>query len=222
MIAARDTISTIKFVLGLLTATTIGWGQAPSALIFQQVLEKQLLALRPTGATERQVLFEEVKSAAKNGNAYPFSVTGVIRDYGPGYPANRFYGETCIGKMEGWIFQLTRNAMGDWQAEGRMTPTGNASKCEKNPAAGVSSIPLASLNGTRAAATPVAGAGRAAGPAELHLGQWACYGTGGRWNRDLATATVAFPGGRMDGQIGKDVKGQGMRLTNTVNCEPWR
>jgi hypothetical protein len=54
------------------------------------------------------------------------------------------------------------------------------SRYEKNPAAGVSSIPLASLKGAAAAAQPVPGAERATGPTELHLGEWACYGTGGR------------------------------------------
>jgi hypothetical protein len=234
-----------RFAAVFLSALTLGWSQAPSPAVLQQVLEKRLLSLRPDGMTERQVLFEEVRAGAKVGNAYPFTVTGSIRDYGPGYPANNFYGQTCVGRIPGWVFQLSRNATGDWQVDGRMTVTD--SRCEKNPAAGVSSIPLASLKGAAAPAQPVPGAERATGPTELHLGEWACYGTGGRlmaglgfilqadgtylngdkkpggrWIREVAAARISFRGGHLDGQTGSKLTGQGMTLSNTVSCEPWR
>lgn len=121
------------------------------------------------------------------------------------------------------------------------------SRCEKNPAAGVSSIPLNSLKGAPAPSQPAAGAARASGPAELHVGEWACYGTGGRllgglaftlqadgtyldgdkkpsgrWARDVAASKLLFRGGHLDGQAGSKLTGQGMTLSNTVSCEPWR
>lgn len=235
----------VRFVLGFLGILVLGRAQAPSPALFQQVLEKQLLSLRPTGMSERQVVFEVVRSGAKAGNAYPFSVTGSIRDYGPGYPPNQYYGETCVGRIPGWIYNLSRNAVGDWQVEGRMTVTD--SRCEKNPAAGVSSIPLNSLKGTLAPSQPAAGAARATGPAELHIGEWACYGTGGRllgglaftlradgsyldgdqkpsgrWVRDVAAAKISFRGGHLDGQSGSKLTAQSMALSSTVSCEPWR
>jgi hypothetical protein len=48
--------------------------------------------------TERQVLFEEVRAGAKVGDAYPFPVTGSIRDYGPSYPANNSGMPPAIGR----------------------------------------------------------------------------------------------------------------------------
>ena len=65
------------------------------------------LALRPEGYSERQVLFQSLTPTPKKGAFYPFTVSAVIRDYGPGYPANKFYGETCIGKMDNWVFNLS-------------------------------------------------------------------------------------------------------------------
>src|SRR5689334_18953133 len=40
--------------------------------------------------------------------------------------------------------------IGGWDAQGRMTPNLNDTKCQNNPADGVSSIPLSSLSGSRA------------------------------------------------------------------------
>jgi hypothetical protein len=228
-----------------LGALTLGWWQAPSPAVLQQVLEKRLLSLRPTGMTERQVLFEGVRAGAKEGNAYPFTVTGSIRDYGTGYPPNGYFGETCVGQIPGWVYHLSRNADGDWQVEGRMTVTD--SRCERNPAAGASSIPFASVAGAPAPSHPVAAAARATGPAELHIGEWACYGTGGRllgglaftlradgsyldgdkkpsgrWVRDVAAGNITFRGGHLAGQSGSKLTAQSMTLSNTVSCEPWR
>lgn len=74
-VAGSDKLPAMKLIFGKLAATAVSWGQGPSVAVFQQVLQKQ----------------------------YPFSVTGLIRDYGPGCPANRFYGDTCIGRMEGFF-----------------------------------------------------------------------------------------------------------------------
>lgn len=227
----------------VLLATTIlaCHAQAPTADVLKQVLTKRLLALTPTGSTERQVLFQSVTPKPKSGAFYPFAVTAVIRDYGPGYPANKFYGETCIGKMDNWVFNLSPGANGEWAIDGRMTVTD--ATCTKNPSAGVSSVPLATLTGTAApAGTPTP-----APAAQLHLGEWACYGTGGRlmagmgfrlqpngayvdldnkragrYTHNKAAATITFQAGFLDGQTGRDVKANTFQLSNTVSCEPWR
>lgn len=228
--------------LALLATTFLAChAQAPSPDVLKQVLTKRLLALTPTGTTERQVLFQSVTPAPKKGAFYPFTVTAVIRDYGPGYPANKFYGETCIGKMDSWVFNLSPGSNGEWAIDGRMTVTN--STCTKNPSAGVSSVPLATLSGTPApTGTPAA-----APAAELHIGEWACYGTGGRlmagmgfrlqpngayvdldnkrggrYTHNKAAATLAFQGGFLDGQTGRNLKANNLQLSNTVSCEPWR
>lgn len=139
----------------------LGAEAAPTVDTLKQALERRLLSLKPGGMTERQVLFEEVRAGKPSGGTYPFQVTASIRDYGPGYPANNFYGETCVGRMEKWSFELSRDAFGEWQVQGRMTITGPG-QCKRNPAARVSSIPLASLSGSAAPAAAVAPKGPAA------------------------------------------------------------
>jgi hypothetical protein len=142
---------------------------APSVDTLKQELNQQLQKLRPVGFTERNVLFQEVRAGTPNAGKYPYQVSVTIRDYGPGYPPNKYYGETCVGHMEKEPFDLRRDAFGGWQVEGRMTvTTSDGKKCKPNPSAGVSSIPLASLTGTPAPAgpsTPAAPAGTGNKPA---------------------------------------------------------
>lgn len=229
-------------ILALLATTILAChAQAPTPDVLKQVLTKRLLTLRPEGYSERQVLFQSVTPAPKKGAFYPFTVTALIRDYGPGYPANKFYGETCIGKMDNWVFNLSPGASGEWAIDGRMTFTG--ATCTKNPSADVSSVPLSTLSGTSApTGTPTA-----APAAELHVGEWACYGTGGRlmagmgfvlqpngayldgdkkpagrYTNNKAAATITFQGGFLDGQTGRNLKANNFQLSNTVSCEPWR
>ena len=157
---AASLITAVAFI-ALHAPLAIGAEAAPTVDTLKQALERRLLSLKPTGMTERQVLFEEVR-AGKPGTTYPFQVTASIRDYGPGYPANKFYGETCVGRMEKWPFELRRDAFGDWQVEGRMSIlTSDGRQCKPNPSAGVSSIPLASLSGSAAPAAAVASKGQA-------------------------------------------------------------
>jgi hypothetical protein len=217
---------------------------APTAADLQRVLEAQLQNLKPTGMTQRTVLFEEVRPLKPSGSYYPFEVTATIHDYGPGYPANRFYGSTCVGRMEKWKFDLVPDA-GRWIAQGRMTVTNNV--CKDNPAAGASSQPLANYRGTHApkgAATAPQPAGAAG---NLHLGEYACYGTGSRlmagmgfhlkpggkyydvdgkrggsYDYDAGAGTIKFRGGFLDGQAAKNVGASGFQISSTVSCEPWR
>jgi hypothetical protein len=61
---------------------------APSTADFMRALERSLLALKPTGMSERQVLFGNVRQGRASGGAYAFEADVVIRDYGSGYPPN--------------------------------------------------------------------------------------------------------------------------------------
>jgi hypothetical protein len=219
----------------------------PSVDTVKQVLDQQLQKLRPVGTTERNVLFEAVRAGTPNAGLYPFQVTLSIRDYGPGYPANRYYGETCVGHMDKEPFDLHRNAFGEWQADGRMSIlSSDGRQCKPNPSAGVSSIPLASLPGSPAPSGPTAAPpppARAAGKnAGLPTGEWACYGTGnsilfgfflqpggtyldgdkkpaGTYKYDSAAGTISFRGGSMGGQVGKHARGRHFDLSETVSCE---
>jgi hypothetical protein len=221
---------------------------APSAQTFQQVLTKRLMELKRAGATERQVLFQSVTPGRANGNRYPFQATVIIRDYGPGYPANRYYGSTCVGRLESERFDLLPDDFGGWMVQGRMTPTN--SECKDNPAEGASAFPLNTLQGTQVSANAPAAPAPApppTGASPLYMGEYACYGNGvlmagmgfklsangrytdvdnargGTYAYNAGAGTVTFRGGYLDGQTGRGVSNQGaFDLSATVNCEPWR
>ena len=223
---------------------------APTAVDARKTLNAQLQKLKPAGYTQRTVLFETVTPGTPNGGYYPFIVTATIHDYGPGYPANRFYGDTCVGKMDKWKFDLRDNGSGGWVAQGRMTVPLSDSVCQKNPSEGVAAVAVGSLPGKPAeegAASPPARKGQSA-VGNLYLGEYACYGTGGRlmagmgfrllasnrytdldgsrgggsYSYDAGSATLSFSGGFLDGQKGGNVKITGFQISRTVNCEPWR
>ncbi len=225
----------------LLAACASQGGDGPTPEQFKAALDAQLQALRPDGYTERTVLFENVRVGASNGPRHSFAVTATVHDYGPGYPPNGYFGSTCVGKMDNWVFEMVPNAMGDWIVQGRMTVTDN--ECKDNPAEGQSAIPLTSLQGQRAEA--VAMPAPAKGGA-LAIGEYACYGTGGRlmagmgfvlssdgtyadldddrggrWQHDEGTASIRFSGGFLDGQNGSGVSAEGFAISNTVSCEPY-
>jgi hypothetical protein len=222
----------------------------PSVAQFQQVFEAHLQKFKPDGFTARTVLFQEVRPGTPNGGYYPFQVTAILHDYGPGYPANRYYGRTCVGKMDQWKFDMRQDEFGKWIVQGRMTPADSV--CKDNPSQGVSAIPLAGLPGAPAgkvspvdakpAAPPPAG-----GTGNLYLGEYACYGVGSRlmagmgfhlkpggtyhdvdggrggtYSYDAPTSAISFRGGFLDGQVGRNVRNTCFQLSSTVNCEPWR
>jgi hypothetical protein len=233
------------FVLGCVTTVS---AQQPTTPQFEQTLEAQLQKLKPQGTTVRTVRFEEVRPGRPNGGYYPFLVTASIHDYGPGYPANRYYGETCLGRMDKWKFDMLKDDFGGWIVQGRMTVSDAV--CKQNPSAGVSSMPLASVAGSPAgnapAPNPAASANKS--PATtLYIGQWACYGVGsrlmagmgfvldrsgkytdvdggrgGNYSYNAGSSTIAFRGGFLDGQVGKNVRTTGFNISPTVSCEPWR
>ncbi|MDP8979536.1 MAG: hypothetical protein M3O35_02975 [Acidobacteriota bacterium] len=211
-----------KLTLTLLCTALAGLGGpgAPNADTLKQVLNKKLQSLRPDGTTERNVLFQDVRAGGGTGGFYSFQVTALIRDYGPGYPRNRYYGETCVGRLDKVEYTLMRNNFGEWQVEGAMTPSLATRQCKPNPADGVSSIPLATLSGSAApagepAAAPVApaanpGAGSGGGVA---AGSYECWANGQA--RMLLNFTIRTPGQYIgsDGKPGAYSLGAGGRIT---------
>ena len=215
----------------------------------KQSLTRRLIKLKPDDATERNVLFQEVRAGRASGDSYPFQVTVLVRDYSPGYPRNRYYGQTCVGKIQQATFYVSRDPFGDWSAEGAMTPP--TRDCKPNPSDGVSSIPLASLSGTPApppgqggATAPPQRAPQASGSSSLPTGEWACYGSGGTLliglgfriqaggtytdldNKSKGTYTytggsITFRGGHLDGQVARNVSPNHFNI-GTTTCEPFR
>lgn len=221
----------------------------PSVDDFKREFDAAMQKLRPTGFTARTLLFESVRAGTPSGGYFPFVVTATLHDYGPGYPANRYYGQTCVGRMDGWKFDMRRGDGGEWIVQGRMTVTGR--ECKDNPSAGASATPLATLPGTPGATATPGSASSTSAPAQaagsLHVGEYACYGTGGRlmagmgfrlqagnryqdidnarggaYTYDVRAATITFRDGFLDGQTGRNVRASGFALSSTVSCEPWR
>ena len=149
----QSTIKIAMFAALMLPTVTFAANEAPSANDARQAIELKLMAAKPAGFTERNVMLQNVVAEAPSGDAYPYWVTAIIRDYSPGFPANHFYGETCVGRIvpvgatPGWRFIVSRNSLGAWQADGRTTlQSSEGRRCTPNPSAGVSSMPLAGLH----------------------------------------------------------------------------
>lgn len=220
---------------------------APTVEQFQVALVARLQKLKPDWAKERTVLFQSVKAGAPKSDAYPFLVSAQVHDYGTGFPANKYYGQTTLGTFEDARFILSKDEFGEWKVEGALTPPKSISK--DNPSEGVSAIPLKTLQGTPAA-TAIAPPPRPASATKavkLPVGEWASYGTGGRlliglgfvlkadgtytnldgkeagkYVHDTVAATITFKSGFMDGQVGRKVTISGFQLSSTVSCEPYR
>ena len=241
------TVLTLAFLTLILLRPAMA---APTAANARQALHAQLQKLKPIGVTRRTILFETVTPGTPTGGYFPFIVTATIHDYGPGYPANGFFGETCVGKMDRWKFDLLDNGAGGWVAQGRMTVSGSV--CKKNPAEGVSAVAVETLPGKPAEqgamGTPAPTVRKEQGAAgNLYVGEYACYGTGSRlmagmgfrllagntymdldgkrggsYRYDAGSAAISFSGGFLDGQKGRNVGTKGFQVSSTVNCEPWR
>lgn len=225
----------------LISSCAFGGGNGPNTEQFKSALNQQLQSLRPDGFTERTVLFENVVSAGSNGPKHRFVVTATIHDYGPGYPSNGYFGQTCVGKMDGWEFDMLPGAGGAWIVQGRMTVTDGT--CVNNSQEGRAEIALASLPGqpARPVAMPAS-----TDSGTMVLGEYACYGTGGRmmtgmgfvldddgtyvdldgerggdWEYDEGNASIQFADGFLDGQTGTGVTASGFQISSTVSCEPY-
>jgi hypothetical protein len=200
----------------------------PSADVLKQVLTAKLKKLTPGGATERTVLYEEVRVGNSTPGSYPFQVTAVLHDYGPGYPKNHYYGQTCVSHLDKVTFTLSRNEFNDWDVQGAMTPPMSAQQCKPNTAEGVSSIPLSTLTGTQAPAGTTAPAPspqpsqQAASSGSVKTGSYECWANGqarmllnfsigsgsqytgsdgkaGSYSIDSNTGRIKFKGGALDG-----------------------
>lgn len=150
---------------------------APTADTFKQVLQEALMALKPEGYEERDVLFESARAGKATAASFEFLATLSVRDYDAGYPPNRYFGQTCVSRAENASFKLWLDANGRWKVDGALTLPRLG--CKDNPAAGVSSIPLATLSGTRApagAAATVAGAATPVG--QMAVGEYECWAWG--------------------------------------------
>lgn len=170
-----------RWILLAMAAVQAAVGANPGVETFKQVLTEKLLNLKPNGMTERDVRFVEVQEGRGSAASFPFRVTALVRDYGPGYPRNRYYGETCVRRFDKQDFTLVSNGSGGWMVEGALTPPLATQVCKPNPGAGVSSIPLASLPGTAARAgapPPSAPADSAGGTSGPRLGSYECWANG--------------------------------------------
>ena len=235
-----------SFAMTALVCLTLAHAQAPSADALKQALNQSLQKLLKVGYTERQVLFQDVRAGTPNGDEYPFQVTLLIRDYEPGYPINRYYGNTCVSRMDKSVFMMKRDPFGGWQVTGTMSVlSGPDQVCKPNPSAGVSSIPLTSLQGTQASAgnppaAPVAAPQGKGSP--VASGEWACYANGvligsgfriagngqysdpdrtnpGTYTVQPGAATITFRGGQLDGQTGRSFRGNEFDMSNRIHCE---
>ena len=201
------------------------------------------------GFTRRNIVFVDVVKGKPSGGYYPFKVIAYVHDYAPGYPTNQYYGQTCLGKIDGYKYDMLKDDFGEWIVQGAFSAHVSNNNCKTNPTEGKESIPLASVPGTvyqpgkdiiRDNKTSIA-------TSNLYIGEYACYGTGnklmagmgftlkangvyvdldnkrgGTYTYNAQNATITFKGGFLSGQVGKEVKLTGFKISNTVNAEPWR
>jgi hypothetical protein len=201
---------------------------APTVDAAKQALDKKWQTLKLGDTTERNILFQEVTAGRASGGSYPFQVTVLIRDYGPGYPANQYYGTTCVSRIERGVYTLSPDDFGGWNVEGRMTPSLSEQRCQDNPSTGVSSIPRSSLSGTPSPAGQVPSSARpyvaqaGNGGGAVRQGVYECWssnranmtlnfsigagnhyagynGSPGTFSFDTASQRITFKGGTLDG-----------------------
>lgn len=239
----------VLFTVGLLASCDSE--AQPSAEQFKEVFVKQLQQLRSTGYERRTVKIVQVTKGKTNSGTTSFKVTAYVHDYDEGYPPNKYYGQTCVGKMDNWIFTMHKDDFDEWLVQGRFTVTDNT--CKDNPSEGVESQPLAAVPGTiyekgkTAAATAAPVKNTVTKKSTLYIGEYAAYGTGGRlmagmgmiltsgnryhdldkqrggsYSYNVQAGTISFSGGFLSGQKGKNVNTSGFDISATVHYEPWR
>jgi hypothetical protein len=103
------------------------------------------MALNPKATKSATVLFESARAGKATAASFEFLATLSVRDYDAGYPPNRYFGQTCVSRAENASFKLWLDANGRWKVDGALTLPRLG--CKDHPAAGVSSIPLATLSG---------------------------------------------------------------------------
>ena len=238
----------ILFACGLLAACNSE--AQPSTGIFKEAFVKQLQLLRPEGYERRAVKLVQVTPGKTNSGTTTYKVTAYIHDYDEGYPPNSYYGQTCVGKMDNWIFTIHKDDFGEWAVQGMFTVTNNS--CITNPSEGVASQPLSAVPGTlyEIGKNPAANdqtVNNTDNISPLYIGEYAAYGTGGRlmtgmgmtltsgnryydldkkrggtYNYNKQAGSITFSGGFLSGQTGKNVNPKGFDISATVHYEPWR
>jgi hypothetical protein len=188
-----------RLILLLSTITLATNAQpAPTADDAKRAIDQKLQKIWKNLGTagERTVLFQAVAPGRPSAGSYRFRVSLTMHDYEAGYPKNRYYGQTCVGKIEEERYVLTLDEFGAWQAEGRMTANMPDKTCKPNAASGVASIPVESLQGTKASAgvagpvqpvTTMRVASTSSGKG-VALGAYECWANG--QSRELLNFTV--------------------------------
>ena len=221
---------------------------------FKKAFYDHLQLLIPAGYEKRTVKFISVIQGANTGGFQNFKVTAYVHDYEEGYPTNRYWGQTCWTKIDGLNYTMRKDAFGEWLVQGRFTVLEPKNHdCKDNVAQGVAFFPLDGLPGnvynpsavnttTKTTATK-----QTTNAGQLYIGEYACYGTGGRlmagmgfillpggkyydvdkgrggsYVYNAGTATISFVGGFLSGQKGKNVTMDGFQISNTVRAEPWK
>lgn len=205
----------------LAAAVFAAYGAEPGVETAKQALNAKWQKLRPDSAKERNVLFQAVRYVGASGNGFEYQVTALIRDYDPGYPRNNYFGRTCVGRIQDLRYKIWSDGAA-WQVDGVMTP--RDTKCQNNPSAGVSSIPVSSLPGRPAGGGPVTAAPAPTRSGGMVEGQYECWagssarmglnfevkagahyvdseGKRGTFSLEPGTSRVRFRGGLLDGGL---------------------
>lgn len=166
----------------------------------------------------RTVVFQNVLA----GRNAQFRATLTVHDYTTGYPPNRFYGTTCVSRLDEEVYTVSQDNFGGWDAQGRMTPDLSTQTCKNNPSEGVPAIPVSSLQGSRAGS---GGGGdgfaqqqqpqqqQAAGGSGVAPGAYQCWANG---QARLLLNFTALAGGQYrdnQGAVGSMTVGAGGRVT---------
>ena len=212
-----------------------------------RVLDAKIQRSKPADMFRRTVLFKDVRAGEPSNGVYPFSVSLTVHDYSPGWGTNKYFGKTCLSKIDGARYTMALDRLREWAVEGPTTLSDV--KCVDNPLPRVSAFPIDSLKGTRvgkSADAPVV-LTKELRTFVLKMGEYACVLPGGRLaaNRGFRlktdksytdatgerggkyvfepfSTTLKFHGGFLDGQIGKFVEDTGFVLSPTLTCTPWQ
>jgi hypothetical protein len=170
------------------SSSTIHAQNAPSPDDAKRAIDQRLQKIWKGLGTKgtRTVLFQQIVAGRGTPGHYPFRATILIHDQEVGYPANHFYGKTCVGRLDQQTYVLSPDEFGGWNVDGAMTPGLSDKTCKDNPGPGQSAIPLSSLGGTPAQAgssapapqRPSAPSESAASQSAVVIGQYECWGNG--------------------------------------------
>lgn len=241
-------------IIAILALITAGFNSSAQSSVeqFKKAYYDKMQKLIPSGVKTRTVKYVSVTQGSASGGILNFKVTAYIYDFNAGYPANRYWGTTCISKFENLPYTMKKNAFGEWEVSGIFTPGYDDHRCENNKAENVASLSIDDVPGTiynpnNVSFTKTAPLKTKGASGPLYFGEYACYGTGGRlmagmgfilspggkytdvdgqrggtYVYDGAASTISFKGGFLAGQRGTNVTLKGFQLSSTVWAEPWK